>query len=567
MAALCEREIERGRNSLKTASTGARSNSITKMPPKKPIKRTNKKKKGNGGASLPQNGLGVKPLKTSLDSDDDKPVVGGLYSVYKRATQRFKEGLAALVPTDIFVHDRVQTMMDAVDYAVENAIAIPSALLEDCRISLCFRKKYSKRLNGDGDDGHEYFILVLNYCFRCLKPLVPKSSRTAGNEQAKRFHFTDLNLSDSEEEEEEVVATATRKLERPKAPAHDFTFDELLKGSDRLQACAFMDSLNGAMGEIARAYKTLKENMRRLKIQKASDAVVLMEDIMEASVHTNFCIRQVQYMEEQLKLDHPHLCTSYRIIGCVCLVSYIDDFNNTVREWGKSVPRTEMTAFMGDIVESGFRNPQESDPQNCISRLVRTFCHKWSLPRDQVKKMAEGIVHIVHIEIITNDIVHTPMITEALETIGLQSHSWLNFVQFIGGDRNILNTQKLLQGLSDLLTDFPKSKLACKPGFWGERWNERRCLAKKIRGDMDQLMMEDVMPELIANCQRGPMASNVPRMDELLPVFKLLRHYVTNPTKPVSLSLTFSVHAILTSIFETQGNNHVSFLAAASKVR
>jgi hypothetical protein len=270
------------------------------MPPKKPIRRTNKKKKGaragesNGGTqpmsmtnnNRPREPLGAIPNFQSNSSSTPPPAAaGGLYGVYKRATQRFKDGLAERVPPEIFAYDRVQSIMDAVDYVVEQKIAISSVLLEDCRISLSFRKKYAKRITG-GDEGHEYFILVLNYCFQSLKPLVPRVQRKALKAKAEQVHFTDLQLSDSEEDEEDDqdLVTTVRKPERPKDPSHDYTFEDLLKGTDRLQACVFLDSVDRAMEGISVAYKSLKGNLRRLEIEEPQEAAYLIEDIMQAAL-------------------------------------------------------------------------------------------------------------------------------------------------------------------------------------------------------------------------------------------------------------------------------------------
>lgn len=557
------------------------------MAPKKPARRTKKKSKGSGGTARQLNATRPPPgeplsevptLSTSSstmngggggDGDDNKSIAGGIYSIYKRATQRFKDGLAALVPSEIFAQDRVQTVMDAVDYIVDQQVLIPAVLLEDCRISLSFRKKYSKKLEGGSDEGHEYFILVLNYCFRSLKPLVSKVARMASKENAKQFHFTDLELSDSEDdEEEEALPTTARKLERPKEPNHEFTWEELFRGPDRLQACAFLDSLDGAMETVAVSYKALKHNLHQLGIQRTEDAqkaFVLIEDIMEAAVTTNFSIRQVQLMEEELKLDHPHLNTSYRILGCVSLVNCIDEFNTTFRDMGKSVPKTDLTAFIGDVVECGFRNPN-SDPQNRIDRLVKDFCRTWSLPKAEVAKMAQVVVYFVHVEIKTgmDQQVHQPPgSAAAMHELGLSPHSWMRHKTFIGGGRNILNTHRLMQGLSSVING--PAKLICKPGFFGKAWDEKRP-CRKIQGDMDQLLLGEIMPELVASCRFGILSTELPRMDELLPLFKLLRQYIAKPTKPVPLSLTFGVHAILTSIFELQGDNHIGLLYLASKV-
>ncbi len=238
--------------------------------------------------------------------------------------------------------------------------------------------------------------------------------------------------------------------------------------------------------------------------------------------------------------------------------------NSIVREAGKSVPKTDMTAFVGDVVECGFRNPH-SDPENRVGDLVSTFCRKWSLQREEIAKIVDATVKLIHIEIQPDNVVQHPAVQSLLRAQGLAPHSWMQTRVFIGGDRNILNTHRLVQGLSNLLKQSPPTKLMLKPGFFGALWDEQRRPARKIQGDMDQLLTGDILPELLTNCQLGAFSNKIPGMDELFPFFKLLRLYVDKPTKPVPLSLTFGVHAILTSIFELQGHNDVSIVAIASK--
>ncbi len=504
--------------------------------------------------------------------EKEKAVAGGLYNTYKRATQRFKDGLAELVPDELFAHDRVQTMMDAVDYIVEHQIMIPFIVVEDCRSALQFRKKYSKQMNGGGDEGHEYFILILNYCFRSLKPLVHRATKTVEHvkENAKRFHFTDLELSDSEEETEQDEDAATqRQPERPAEPTQEFTIDDLIKGSDRLQACIFLDSVDSAMKAVSSAYSTLKANMRLINVQGSEEASQLMKDVMEAAVVTNFCIREVQLMEDELQTDHPHFSTFYRVLGSVFLVGSIEELAVCLRACGKSVPKTELTAFIGDVVEGCFRN-QETDPCNRIDELVSDFCLKWSVPRDQVATVVDSCMRLVHDEM---GLVHVDIkldklvddedqnVSAELQKLETVTQNWMQDKSYIGGNRNILNTQKHLQGLSNLLILEDK-----KPGFVGVDWHEEKHLASKIQGDMDHLLMAGILPELLASCWIGPLSLELPRKGELLPIFELLCEYIADPTKPVPLSLTFSMHAILTSIFELQGNNDVTFIAEATMV-
>jgi hypothetical protein len=81
-----------------------------------------------------------------------------------------------------------------------------------------------------GDEGHEYFMLVLNYCYQRLKEvaLSPTTSTTspAKDKESKQFCFTDLELdSDGEDEDEANGGNANesshpkRRCEPPQRPA------------------------------------------------------------------------------------------------------------------------------------------------------------------------------------------------------------------------------------------------------------------------------------------------------------------------------------------------------------
>jgi hypothetical protein len=323
------------------------------------------------------------------------------------------------------------------------------------------------------------------------------------------------------------------------------------------------------MASIAHSYRNLKLNMRRLDFQgqRHPEAFELMEDVMESAVLTSFCIRQVQLMEEELKVDHPHLSTFYRVLACVYFVYYVEGLNNIARAKGKYVPKTDMTAFIGDVVESGFRNPK-GDPYNHLDELVREFCQTWSLPDDEVADLADAIVFMVQVEVRLDSLKVPQDLLDSLEVLTkTKTRVLMQGRPFIGGDRNISNTQRLLQFLSAfLVTKPPDAKWICMPDHIGIPWHEQHAPATKIQGDMDQLLMEDILPELLASCQLGRLSKKIPQMDFMFPLFKLIRHYLANPSKPVSLSLSFGLHAILTSIFELQGDNDVNFIAAAMKV-
>ena len=60
-------------------------------------------------------------------------------------------------------------------------------------------------------------------------------------------------------------------------------------------------------------------------------------------------------------------------------------------------------------------------------------------------------------------------------------------------------------------------------GFFGKVWNERSYPAKRIRGDMDELLAAEILPELIALCKVAPI-DKLPNRKELLPLLDNQKH-------------------------------------------
>ena len=64
--------------------------------------------------------------------------------------------------------------------------------------------------------------------------------------------------------------------------------------------------------------------------------------------------------------------------------------------------------------------------------------------------------------------------------------------------------------------------------------------------------MADILPQWVAMCHHGILSQpKLPRETELCPLFVLFRNYVEDPEKTVTWALTFAMHAMLTSIIET----------------
>lgn len=123
---------------------------------------------------------------------------------------------------------------------------------------------------------------------------------------------------------------------------------------------------------------------------------------------------------------------------------------------------------------------------------------------------------------------------------------------FIGEDRAIHHTLRILQTFGQMVTDTPEDvKLLPRRGFFGPTpWTPGR--SRKVHGDLDELLMADILPEMLIMFRYGIWAKvQLPMAEEIAPFWLCLHNYFTNPGKAVSWSITFAVHAMLTGILET----------------
>jgi hypothetical protein len=298
------------------------------------------------------------------------------------------------------------------------------------------------------------------------------------------------------------------------------------------------------------------------------DATDFVASLVSTATVTNLAIREVMMMEAELKVECPHLDTFYRVMACVFLSDQIDDLAEIIQDAGKSVSRPELTAFVGDIVELVFRNPMTASEQ--FESLASDFCHKWKLPSGEIFKFSEFIVYLTRFESMPTKWLQLLTSDEYVGSLDVEYYTWMRDIPYVGGGKSIINTQSLLQFSARLIASGDMGKIKPAPGSYGQIWDEEKSMAKCIRGDMDQLLMEDILPELLFSCQYGLLSMQDDedgRFDDLLPLFVLLKDFVSNPAKPVPLALTFGVHAILTSIYQVQGDKDVAAIARFAKVR
>ena len=571
-------------------------------PPAAASHNNNNNNNNNNSRYPPQQQTAVPPTRNEYpdwdyrtNQNQKKVGLSTIYDRYKQATERFQNALEQMVPSSIFEHATAQCLVDAVDYLHEQSQQQPLSppppsqidllqVMDDLKTAISFRRRVAKNFYQGGDEGHSYFVQVLNYCWITLKPIVyqstiyssSSSSRNPNNPNHPRNgvdpmvnRFSALSMEEVLDDSDtiDISTTTAEPSPRPVPPANkEFSLQDLTQGDDYFCAHMFLLSMNEMMQFVSVFYSTMKRAWRTHG-QRDVPSETFIEDIMEASVYVNFVIQQIMMMEEELNAKYPYLNTVYRMMTFLVHPASIKDFTDTVlplvSDQEAFLASRDAIAFMGDIIETGFRNP--SDDKSNTEPIVKAFCTKWKLNAaaiggdfEQWKVLGRFEAPLM-VEMTLNQQIFGEMMA-----LGLQPHSWLAPFKYIGGrDRCMMNTIRLLQGLSNVVKkDQP---LILKRGTFGRQWDEGRKKATKICGDMDELLMGDLLPTLLLMCSNGMLSTKLPRESELLTFFTVLKSFTMSPEKSTPWSLAFSVHALLTSFFEMQGQNDIEKLGKVAK--
>lgn len=559
------------------------------MPPKR--KRNNKKKKGSRFHNVGSSGKSKPPASASSQSSE-RAVEGDvpkewldwdrkasnsnlqtIYYRYKQATNRFMRYMMEACPDDVLGgRFDINSLPIAADHMEETQHALDPSVIRDLKLAIRMRTRVAKSFYGGGDAGHQHFLQVLTYCWTVLKELpsspsakadlqVPSEDEAVG--PSKNSYAALMNADDDEETEDDEAMFPTT-CERPKPDPKPLTLDELLNSDDRNDAIIFLLTLNELTASISDQYQIVTKNYKTYSNQKAPDSAIV-ETMLEAAVATNMAIQLVQQMEMELTLEHPHLTTPYRLLATLVLpevtqnVATILEDHSSLDSQAKRNAHKEISNFLGDCIECYYRSL--SDPFNKSDTLVTDFCRQWqvdSAGSAELDELFSGLEQISRLEVPIGPETQMNIQLQALyQSAGGQNPgSWIQNMPFIGGDRAIHHTLRLLQSFGSVVHDNtvknPLShRIVPRRGFFGKTpWRPGH--ARKIAGDLDELLMSDIMPSCIFMCRHGVLGKmDLPRQDELCPLFVAMQTYFDQPQKPVSWSITFAIHALLTAVLET----------------
>jgi len=423
----------------------------------------------------------------------------------------------------------------------------------------------AKSVFGGGDSGHKHFLTVLNYCWTVLVRL-PRVITQHDNDveptnmsgsQANRFGVFENDIDD---EDIDVVDADIfpSSVPRPEPEPEPMCLDDLINSDERHDAILFLLALDELMGSVAEQYQAVRNNHRQ-NLAHLFPQSNIVEMLIEAAVATNMGIQQVQLLDMELSLQYPHLTTPYRLLSTVVLPDITREVASIMREHAaEKVAEKDVIVFLGDCLECSFRNV--SDSCNRAEFIVPEFCKEYKVDargKEKVSQLVEGLRMTIMLEV--------PLALKKRQNQSFvallrkqfpsyHSHHWLSTksMPHISGGRAIHHTTRLLQTFGDIIngTGAKRQAVAIRGCFGPDPWVQGR--STKIAGDMDELLMADILPQLITFFRHGILGKAVlPMVDEIAPLWVNLREYITHPEKAVSWPLVFSVHAMLTAVLET----------------
>ena len=389
------------------------------------------------------------------------------------------------------------------------------------------------------------------------------------NQIGGRFHALVVNDDDDDENDKEIDElrqTRANIRERsfpsftpPTSPNHEIEIQTvLIKGDDRFQAIALLQTMEDLMGPVESHYGLIKRYLRAQDLHDGNSVQLLME----CAVAANMATESVRSAENALMINHLHLASFYHILALIYLPNFIADIKRKIDPSRLEQDPHMVLHFVAGIVDCCFHNRGED---KLLPGKVKNFVKKSGLSPMVVEMDKKHMFMLTYFEVqLAMEEKHNAAMKQMMAVAGVNTHSWLKKSFFhIGSDRCILNTHKIIQMLMDIVQY--KVKLIGKPGFWGVEFDKDRQPTMRLQGDLDETFAGRIMPELLVICWNAPFQC-LPEKRQLITLLDLLQEHVKgNRTQPVPMALTFSLHALLISIFVMQGDGDLARIASYSK--
>ena len=573
------------------------------MARKMPNNKKNKKKGGNkqqqrrnrqrSTTTLEPNWKEIASFSADRNSNLNPPVASSsernkpatIYARYKEATERFKMALIGKLPDDYEKKDlkTANDLMDAVDFLSQkiesgNNIAIEHEMMSDLNVAMAARKNAVETYGDRCDSGHEHFLIVLGYCWSRLRKLNGRASESNKNRETSKEdpttmnniknYFETLSLEeDGEQEEHDAEATFSNSetvTKRPIVPK-TLSLDVLLRTNSYTDAMIFLAEFDRFIGYIAHTFKDLK------MMAKAKKRGVVGK-LIEAVALVNYSIQEIAFLERDLAHRHPHLSNIYRVWAVLRFPKLATEITEIVTKQspkGSAFKETVAFELIGDIIQNAFSRPADQ-----YQEVLAAFLKKWRLPQEQhlecacymvdIKARQEAPFHKDSQRYKVFDIaIEHPWVQSNLSRIN--KNEWIqNPSSNIGGGKSLTKTVRLLQEMPNRVGDtLTNGAILVDEGVYGPDWDENKGFVPDIAGEMDSYLLRHVMPLLVT--ARFGFTDFTPFKRELFGFFSEIETYSKHPERPVSSPVAFGAHALLTAVFELQGDCTIQFVGMEVK--
>lgn len=522
------------------------------------------------------------------------------YVQYKRATAAFRDGLSRLLPSIMVPLNTVADLGNAVDYLAEQEgkIVIPGALMKNLEESIRLRENVSEQYVGNADEGHKYMLDMLKYCqsslqqcrrlyhsMRRMKARPARVSPTSVKDEGAREsetvkgRFEALNVhSDDDESEDEGKNEDDVSVERPPKPDRVYSIEtDLIEGTHRFQACWFLDTISHLFNEVNTSFESLKESMKAAHLENGGTFTpeinsLVLHLLLVTTAAVNRAIEDVRYLEEALEVDCPQLRTFYHVLAIILYPNKILDIEKEMDPARLAANPHICLDFVAESIEIGFRTSFDPIFFNWEKRSD-AFVKATGVSHGLAKSTAKTVQAESFIEILPDSLVDEAKkgtfadLFEFNENTQSYSHTWFDCFPNISGKRSIFHTQSLLQSIThtmqnmDILAELPTDLRD-----FGPSWNEKDNKAEGTRDAcMDALLYYDLLPDLFYCGKYKSLLFTKKEVLRVFPLLRELRDYIDQRDAPVSIAVSFAVHAMLMGIICLQGDGDVQRLALLSK--
>ncbi|KAL7546526.1 hypothetical protein ACHAWF_009859 [Thalassiosira exigua] len=567
----------------------------------------------------------VKPPSSGGEGDERQAV----YGRYKEATRSFRDGLASLLPESVPLTS-VADLGNAVEYLhLESSksgdkVAPPAVgigLLSSLNISIKLREEFSASIGGDSDEGHKYMNGMLRYCRDVLRKCrkmyltsaLPRTKSKPSNVDTDRGNldvlgqrFGALSMhGEGEEEESEEDGHDCAPAVRPSDPEREYSIEkDLIEGDDSMHARLYLFQMKAYMDLIDYHFRNLQAKMEFL-IKNTSDIIesdvnsVIVGYVMNCSACVNLALEEMQYFEEALTAESPHLKTFYHVVAILVFPAMINQLEDSISPNILSSNPHMVLDFLAKEVEYGFRTLACPGFAKSDHRAI-TFAKRAKIPDLLPIAFSRLAISLTLLEVGPDCVIEHEDAQEVVgpcrrmvdmhrQEHGDESEMWevlgLGRKRISKGAegerkieyvRDVLHTQSLLQCQVHYLPapsderymKFNPDQWICTPQHC--RWDENFNKAEGIDDPrMDDFFLRTFLPLFFNKCH-APKCQEMfnaffqDLLPRFFPLFQNFLSYFKRRNTTVPFSTTLSVHAMLTGILHLQGYIKRIALAARS---